>query len=144
MGNLDDYNDRLRKQNLGMPVGPPTNAAQMAADMAADAQRRALAPRRTGGASYSNSTDHSVGDLFKVLAISLPICVVGIAVLNIFSGDLGFLGWIAALAGGTFAIGSMGILVKRALVWVLSQIVIGIAITLGAIGRLITRPFRRR
>lgn len=145
MSGLDDYNDRMRKQTLGVPVGPATNAAQMAADMAADAQRRAQAAGRSGGGqSYGGNAEHTLRDLLVVLAISLPVCVAGIAILNIFSGDLAFLGWLAAIAGATFAIGSLGILLKRLIKWGLSMIVIGFGITLGAVWRLVTRPFRRR
>ncbi|MFN7163425.1 MAG: hypothetical protein ACK4P2_01275 [Hyphomonas sp.] len=41
MSGIDDYNDRMRKQAMGVPVTPPTTAVQASIDMAADADRRA-------------------------------------------------------------------------------------------------------
>lgn len=141
MGDLDRYNDRLRKQTLGVPVGPATTAAEAAADLAAAAQRPR--PSGGGGASYGGP-DHSVSELFVLLAISLAVFGAGVAAATFLSGDLAFLGYLGIAAGGIFGVFCIASLLKRALKAVFEAVVIAIGWVIYKVWRLISFPFRRR
>ncbi|MFN7180606.1 hypothetical protein [Hyphomonas sp.] len=143
MGDLDDYNDRIRKQAFGVPVGPPTTAAQAAADMAAAAQRRQAAAPSGRNIPFGGS-DHSVADLLVILAISLAVFGAGVAAATFLSGDIAFLGYVGIAAGGIFGVFCIAALLKRAAKAVFEMVILSFAWTLHKVWRLISFPFRHR
>ncbi len=116
MGGIDDYNDRVRKQNMGMPVTPPTTAVQVSIDLAADADRRARQAQISGPASPSSgSQDHGFGELLFALGLSLALAVLGlVSVAYILPKDFAFIGQFAAMAGFIFAAFALFYLLKKA------------------------------
>lgn len=143
MGNLDDYNDRMRKQTLGIPVGPPTTAAQAAADMAAHARRQQATRPSGGNASYGGS-DHSVAELLVMLVISVLVFAAGVGAASLLSGDIAFLGFLGIAAGGIFGVFCIATLMKRAAKAIFEMVILAIAWTLHKVWRLLSAPFRGR
>ncbi len=134
MSGIDDYNDRVRKQNAGMPVGPATNSVQASIDMAADADRRSRQARMSAPAGPSSgSDDYSFVQLLVVLGLSLAAAGLSLlAVAYILPKDWSFIGGFAAMAGFIFAAFAIFYLLKKAA---------GVALAglFGAIGSLFQR-----
>jgi len=115
MSGIDDYNDRVRKQTMGVPVTPPTTAVQVSIDMAADADRRARQAQMSGTSGPSSgSQDHGLRELLVALGLSLALAALGLlSIAYILPKDFAFVGQFAAMAGFIFAAFALFYLLKK-------------------------------